>query len=71
MSKKEVENLLTVKSLITLLFVICYIIMALRGDINIDKFNNMMSIIITFYFAKKFNEKEWFLWTLRTTEISK
>ena len=58
MSKKEVENLLTVKSLITILFVICYIIMALRGDVNIDKFNNMMSIIITFYFAKKFNEKE-------------
>ena len=58
MSKKEVENLLTVKSLITILFVICYIIMSLRGDINIDKFNNMMSIIITFYFAKKFNEKE-------------
>ena len=58
MSKKEVENLLTVKSLITILFVICYIIMALRGDLNIDNFNNMMSIIITFYFAKKFNEKE-------------
>ena len=57
MSKKEVENLLTVKSLITILFVICYIIMALRGDVNIDNFNNMMSIIITFYFAKKFNEK--------------
>lgn len=58
MSKKEVENLLTVKSLITILFVICYIIMALRGDVNIDNFNNMLSIIITFYFAKKFNEKE-------------
>ena len=58
MSKKEVENLLTVKSLITILFVICYIIMALRGDVKIDSFNNMMSIIITFYFAKKFNEKE-------------
>ena len=58
MSKKEVENLLTVKSLITILFVICYIIMTLRGDVNIDSFNNMMSIIITFYFAKKFNEKE-------------
>ena len=58
MSKKEVENLLTVKSLITILFVICYIIMALRGDVNIDNFNNMMSIIITFYFAKKYNEKE-------------
>ena len=58
MSKKEVENLLTVKSLITILFVICYIIMALRGDVNNDNFNNMMSIIITFYFAKKFNEKE-------------
>ena len=58
MSKKEVENLLTVKSLITILFVICYIIMSLRGDVNIDNFNNMMSIIITFYFAKKFNEKE-------------
>ena len=58
MSKKEVENLLTVKSLITILFVICYIIMALRGDVTIDNFNNMMSIIITFYFAKKFNEKE-------------
>ena len=58
MSKKEVENLLTVKSLITILFVICYIIMTLRGDVNIDSFNNMLSIIITFYFAKKFNEKE-------------
>ena len=58
MSKKEVENLLTVKSLITILFVICYIIMALRGDVKIDSFNNMLSIIITFYFAKKFNEKE-------------
>lgn len=58
MSKKEVENLLTVKSLITILFVICYIIMVLRGEVNIDSFNNMLSIIITFYFAKKFNEKE-------------
>ena len=58
MSKKEVENLLTVKSLITILFVICYIIMVLRGKVNNDSFNNMLSIIITFYFAKKFNEKE-------------
>ena len=58
MSKKEVENLLTVKSLITILFVICYIIMVLRGNVNIDSFNNMLSIIITFYFAKKFNGKE-------------
>lgn len=58
MSKKEVENLLTVKSLITILFVICYIIMALRGEIKVDSFNNLISIIITFYFAKKYNEKE-------------
>ena len=58
MSKKEVENLLTVKSLITILFVICYIIMALRGEIKADSFNNLLSIIITFYFAKKYNEKE-------------
>lgn len=58
MSKKEVENLLTVKSLITILFVICYIIMTLRDKISVDSFNNLLSIIITFYFAKKFNEKE-------------
>lgn len=58
MSKKEVENLLTVKSLITILFVICYIIMALRGEIKVDSFNNLLSIIITFYFAKKYNDKE-------------
>ena len=58
MSKKEVENLLTVKSLITILFVICYIIMALRGEIKVESFNNLISIIITFYFAKKYNEKE-------------
>lgn len=58
MSKKEVENLLTVKSLITILFVICYIIMSLRGEIKVDSFNNLLSIIITFYFAKKYNEKE-------------
>ena len=58
MSKKEVENLLTVKSLITILFVICYIIMTLRDKVSTDSFNNMLSVIITFYFAKKFNEKE-------------
>lgn len=58
MSKKEVENLLTVKSLITILFVIAYIIMVLRGDVKEDNFNNLLSIIITFYFAKKYNEKE-------------
>lgn len=58
MSKKEVENLLTVKSLITILFVIAYIIMVLRGEVREDNFNNLLSIIITFYFAKKYNEKE-------------
>ena len=58
MSKKEIENLLTVKSLITILLVICYIIMTLRDKVSIDNFNNLLSIMITFYFAKKFNEKE-------------
>ena len=58
MSKKEVENLMTVKSLITILFVIAYIIMVLRGEVREDNFNNLLSIIITFYFAKKYNEKE-------------
>ena len=58
MSKKEVENRLTVKSLITILLVITYIIMTLRGMVQLDSFNNLLSIIITFYFAKKYNEKE-------------
>lgn len=58
MSKKEVENLLTVKSFITILFVICYLIMVLRGEVRQENFNNLISIIITFYFAKKYNEKE-------------
>lgn len=58
MSKKEFENILTVKSLITILFVIAYIIMVLRGEVREDNFNNLLSIIITFYFAKKYNEKE-------------
>lgn len=58
MSKKEVENLLTVKSLITILFVICYLIMVLRGEVRQENFNNLISIIITFYFAKKYNEME-------------
>lgn len=58
MSKKEVENLLTVKSFITILFVICYLIMVLRGEVRQENFNNLISIIITFYFAKKYNERE-------------
>lgn len=57
MSKKEVENLLTVKSFITILFVICYLIMVLRGEVREENFNNLISIIITFYFAKKYNER--------------
>lgn len=58
MSKKEVENLLTVKSLITILFCLVYTALALMNRINVESFNNMLSIIITFYFAKKYNEKE-------------
>ena len=58
MSKKEFENILTVKSLITILFVIAYIIMVLSGEVREDNFNNLLSIIITFYFAKTYNEKE-------------
>lgn len=58
MSKKEVENLLTVKSLITILFCLVYAALALMNRINVETFNNMLSIIITFYFAKKYNEKE-------------
>lgn len=53
MTKIEIRNLLTVKSIITIIFSLGYCILAIMGRIKADDFNQIMLIIVTFYFAHK------------------
>ena len=49
--KKRLGNLLSVKSLVTLLLTIVFAILALRGDITGKDFLTIFLTVITFYFG--------------------
>jgi uncharacterized protein (DUF486 family) len=49
--KKRVANLLTIKSLVTLIATAIFAILSIRGDLNADKFLTVFTVIIAFYFG--------------------
>lgn len=49
--KKRLGNLLSVKSLVTLLLTVIFAILALRGDITGKDFLTIFLTVITFYFG--------------------
>lgn len=49
--KKRLANLLTIKSIVTLIATTIFAILSIRGDLNADKFLTVFTVIIAFYFG--------------------
>ena len=50
---KRISNLLSVKSLVTLLLTVVFTVLALRGDITGKDFLTIFLTVITFYFGSQ------------------
>ena len=48
---KRLSNLLSVKSLVTLLLTVVFTVLALRGDITGKEFMTVYTVVIAFYFG--------------------
>lgn len=51
-----VQNLLTVKSITTILLTIVFCILALNGTISGEQFLTIFSVVIAFYFGTQFKK---------------
>lgn len=49
--KKRLGNLLTVKSLVTVILTVVFTVLALRGDISGTEFLTIFTTVIAFYFG--------------------
>ena len=49
--KKRLANLLTVKSIVTILMTVVFAVLALRGVITGQEFVTVFTVIISFYFG--------------------
>lgn len=49
---KRLTDLIRVKTIVTLMIVLCFCIMSLRRDIDVQNFMVIATAVITFYFAK-------------------
>lgn len=54
---KKLANLIDVKSIITISFTICFVVMAIQGVIGGGDFLTTFLIILTYYFTKKEDQK--------------
>lgn len=48
---QRIGNLITIKSLVTLILTICFIILSLRGTVSSEMFMTIFSMCIAFYFG--------------------
>lgn len=55
---KRLSNLLTVKSITTILLAVVFAILALRGVISSEQYIGIFSVIIGFYFGTQFDPKK-------------
>ena len=49
--KKRLANLLSIKSLVTLIVTAVFAVLALRGDITGQEFRTIFTVVISFYFG--------------------
>lgn len=49
--KKRLANLLTVKSLVTLVLTVIFSVLALRGTISGTEFLTIFTVVVSFYFG--------------------
>lgn len=55
--KKNLANLIKVKTFITLVIIAVFAVLALRGDITPDNVMVVVSTVIAFYFGTQFEKK--------------
>ena len=55
-SKITVQNLLTVKSITTILLTIVFCILAIKGTISGDQFLTIFSVVVAFYFGTQYQK---------------
>ena len=55
--KKNLANLVKVKTFITLVVIAVFAVLALRGDITPDNVMVVVSTVIAFYFGTQFEKK--------------
>lgn len=56
--KNKLTKLVNVKSIVTLLLTVAFVVLALMGQVNITDFNTVFLIIITFYFTRRTDTNE-------------
>ena len=54
---KNLANLIKVKTIVTLIVVVVFAILALRGDISPDIVMNVVLMVIAFYFGTQHEKK--------------
>lgn len=55
---KRIGNLLTVKSIVTIMLSVVFSILALQGVISSEQYNTIYCIIIGFYFGVQYDKKK-------------
>ena len=53
-----IQNLLTVKSIVTILLTVVFSALSLRGGISGEQFLNIFSVVIAFYFGTQYQKGE-------------
>ena len=56
--KISLRNLLTVKSIITIMFGLVYCALAIKGTIDPDKFHTIFLMIASFYFGTQLEKQK-------------
>lgn len=56
--KITIRNLLTVKSIITIMFSVVYCILAAKGTIDADRFHTIFLMIASFYFGTQLEKTQ-------------
>ena len=57
-TKVTVQNLLTVKSIVTIMLTVVFAYLAIVGRISGDQFLTVFSVVIAFYFGTQFEKKK-------------
>ena len=56
--KITVQNLLTVKSIVTVILTVVFSLLSLHDRISGEQFLNIFSVVIAFYFATQYQKSE-------------
>lgn len=55
---KRLANLLTIKSLVTLIATAIFAVLAMRNDVSGDQFLTVFTVIVSFYFGTQATKEE-------------